>query len=318
MKIRSGNYIAGTEIWDYGELRDWVCNEDYTLVDGIVPSARYRGTSIRRNDSGYTVIGWTRNVGQIRSSVFNFPCIIRAELDADGTVLSAEIDPCFRGSKGPLCDRGTLQSFLSSVAVGSALVDMIPERVKVESLRCFHVLEILAAAASAFGLMSFYGKDSLFEEELVESRCVGESFALIGDHRIMSLGKKVSFRFVFPEIREKLAFLDDGSLVFTSPLTSRFVLDDGEEFETTLRGSSKNRAFAALALISKKGIDTVRRRHFSGYSGDFNCTTMFPNAFIGGYMQSVSIDLKGIDVAMFQKTMSLLRSDESGPKCIGA
>jgi hypothetical protein len=318
MKIRSGNYIAGKEIWDFNALRDWVCNEEYSLVDGIVPSARYRGTSIRRNGSGYSVVGWTRNVGQIHSSVFSFPCIVRAELKDDGTVLSAEIDSCFRGSKGPLCDRAILQPFLTSVAVGSLLIDLIPERVRVESLRCFHVLEVLAAAASAFALMSFYGRDSLFEEELVESRCVDESFALMGDHRILSLGKKMSYRFVFPEIKNKIAFLDDGSLVFTSPLTSRFILDDCEEFETTLRGSSKNRAFAALALISRKGIDAIKRRHFSGYSGDYNCTTMYPNAFIGGYMQSVSIDLKGIDLAMFQRTMSLLRSDESGPKCIGA
>jgi hypothetical protein len=317
MKIQSQNYLKGSAIYDYEELKQWICNQNYTKIHDKIPSARYRGTSIIKQDSGFIITGWNRNIGQINEMVFSFPCILKIVVNTIGVIENAEIDSCFRGSKGKLCDWGCLNETVQKEIVGKNIITCADENISVEKLKCFHVFEVIAAAGSVFRIMKEYGKEEFFEEELMEGAYIHNEFGLMGKHNFITLDKNISFRFVFPELKKSIAFQSDGSITFSERILSHFILDEEIVFSNILQGTTKNRSFVSLAVFAKKALEAVKGKYFNHIKDSFYCTNMHPNSFIGGYMQSVAMNLGLSDISSFQKSMNLLRADENGPKCIG-
>jgi hypothetical protein len=318
MQTQTKNYLNGSVITEYEKLKQWVCNQDHTQVNGKIPSARYRGTSIYKDGDGYAVVGWNRNVGQINEMVFSFPCILKFLIDANGLVTSAEMDPCFRGSKGKLCDYAFLNSAMQSAIIGKNIATCVKESVNVDALKCFHTHEVVAAAGSAFRLMKRYGKESFFEEESMEGSFLGDAFAFRGKHNFISIDKEISFRLVFPDLHKSIVFEEDGSIVFSQKVNSHFILDEELMFKNELQGNTKNRSFVSLGILAKKALEALKAKHFIDYDDTFYCSTMYPTSFVGGYVQSMALNLGASDIASFQKSIDMLRKDENGPKCIGA
>jgi len=310
-------------------LAELVCTNPVSPLDTVMPTARFRGTLIRKESSGgITVVGWQRNYARIRQVDVSLPTIITARISPvndEGVrhIESISLDPRFRGSKGILCSASYLDRTLQEVLTGRPFGRSLHKQARLENLHCFHSVEVIGGMTSFYDIMAAGCTTAtpgtvFYEEETSDYLCKDAGRSDLCGYHIMNEVTSVRYLFSVDDLFERVAFAGNGGLLVKGPLPVSFAINDAvllrRELEITGE-SILSTGFQKLLLECCRHIGAA-----FGIDGSipFRATNMYPAAFMGLFTQTIAIRQFRNNYQYIMHALTGLQRRDGIPLCVGA
>jgi hypothetical protein len=317
---------------DYGSvdnLVERICNNRVCPLDTEMPTCRFRGTVVKKNDAGsVAVTGWQRNYARLRKMDVSLPTIISVDLKYDPfgnnyVISNATLDRGFKGSKGILCSASYLDRNVRKVLVGKTFDRNLQKSMKLESLHCFHLVEVITGMVSYFSAIDeeVIAADAgalLYEEEAGDYWSEDGSTAYgSGVHRMK--GKEpVHFQLTFPELFSRIRFGKNGDINCSSTLDSQFSVNRKfvREDQITLGSDGINNVKLARMLLGC--VRSVQKALDINLKEPMRCCNLYPSAFLGVFTQALAIRHFSQNYQYIMHALTALQRRNGIPLCIGA
>lgn len=148
-------------VYDHSFVFDAHTRDRRTLI------TRYRGTDVRKSDSGWNVVAWQKSVYHFGGLNREVPVLAVVLLDENGVVRGLSLDERCLGSQGKRCDFRTLQICMNGMLKGKPFADFNAQCPNAGVARCLHLFELLGGAAGFFAELQQRGLKEGSEQELV-------------------------------------------------------------------------------------------------------------------------------------------------------
>lgn len=295
------------------------------MLDPYIPTARYRGNSIIPNgENGITIVGWQRNIAVLNNRLLSLPTIITLDVNEQGVIHRIHLDDSFAGSKGPLCNREYLDSLLKEKYTGMALGKQFNNAVSIEECCCFHLVEVLLGINSYYQLMlnkrgpaSINSTPLRFEEEAMAGYFKKGDLLISGLQYIDAIGKAFKYCFRFCKIFDIIRYRHDGELCQIEDIRAEFYLNNNLEDCESISIDFADVNLRELQRFIIKCLKKVRNTLFEGEKHDFYNTNIHPMAFIGLFVQAVSLNIYMDNLPKAIKMLTILQRRGDKPICIG-
>ena len=114
---------------------------------------RWRGTVVERTPLGTVVTAWQKSIYHFGGLDREVPILVTLLLEHDGTIRSVTIDEQSRGSQGKRCDFPCLEKLTGSLLQGENILDLQNKVASAGDVKCLHLFEILAGAATFYATL---------------------------------------------------------------------------------------------------------------------------------------------------------------------
>lgn len=295
-------------VFDHSFVFDAHTHDRRTLI------TRYRGTVVRRAETGYHVVAWQKSVYHFGGLNREVPVLATVLLDHEGVVRGLSLDERCLGSQGKRCDFRTLQICMNGMLKGKPFAQFGAQCPSAGAARCLHLFELLGGAAGFFALLRAQGLEEGSEQELVTIR--PNRGGLKAENRHILLGKEsvleLDLRHLDPPRRNERDLTRHVNAVVT-------VRHQGaESFTQDLKADRFEDVYAALNLLFGKcyqlekqalALPGRRRVRFT------NCT-----ALAGLFLLTFSHEsMKGIvsRAVRIERILHFIQTGEGRKGCIG-
>jgi len=312
-------YLLERQNPDWEQLVVDVKQATSTSLASNTPTSRFRGTLIVSTGEGFRVVGWQRNVARLQGMDVSYPTIITLALDQAGCIQDIALDPCFKGSKGLLCDASYLNDNLRSALCGSTIDEQFFTKMQVAALQCFHLVEVVGGIVSGLEILRERGGGYLAEDEVIDAYESGRDLVVTGRQRMSFAEEEVHYSMVFQDVYECVRFDTKGMICSDRPFSVQSYLGDIPICRRDLsgkRGPSVCQELKTLGLELLEHIKPVFVRRAREHS--FMCSNLFPQAFIGLMVQMMSMRLYYNNVNYVLHCLSAFQRFRDVPRCIGA
>lgn len=127
---------------------------------------RWRGTIAEQTEDGGVITAWQKSIYHFGGLDREVPILIRMVLDKDGRIRAVLIDERSRGSQGRRCDFACLENLSLSLLKDAKITELHRVVNKAADVKCLHLFEILAGAASFYEALPD-GRKAGSEQELL-------------------------------------------------------------------------------------------------------------------------------------------------------
>lgn len=275
---------------------------------------RYRGTDVRKSDSGWNVVAWQKSVYHFGDLNREVPVLAVVLLDEDGLVRGLSLDDNCLGSQGKRCDFRQLQIGMNELLKGKPFADFNSLCPNAGVARCLHLFELLGGAAGFFSELRQRDLTEGIEQELVtitpnDDGLVAENTHIILDQESTT---RYDLRYLQPPKR------NDRDLTESIDATVVVSYNGDTAFTERLTAGQFQDVYAALNLMFGKsyqlekkffGFHSRRRVRFT------NCT-----ALAGLFLLTFSHEsmLGAISRAIrIEKILHFIQTGEGRTGCIG-
>ncbi len=275
---------------------------------------RYRGTDVRKSDSGWNVVAWQKSVYHFGSLNREVPVLAVVLLDENGLVRGLSLDDDCLGSQGKRCDFRTLQIGMNDLLKGHPFADFNTLCPGAGAARCLHLFELLGGAAGFFQELRQRELEEGIEQELVTIRPHADG--LVAENTHIILDRESTTRYELRYIRRPIRNERDLTKSIEADVD---VFYNGEKpFTEHLEADEFQQVYAALNLMFGKtyqlekkffGFHSRRRVRFTnctGLAGLFLLT--FSHESMAG---TVSRALR------IEKILHFIQTGEGRTGCIG-
>ena len=128
---------------------------------------RYRGTVVQKAPLGTVITAWQKSIYHFGGLTREVPIAVTLLLDDDGTIRKVAIDEKSRGSQGKRCDFSCLQELTNEKLKDVPISSLSASVSSAGDVKCLHLFEILAGAASFYDCLRASGLGEGTEQELV-------------------------------------------------------------------------------------------------------------------------------------------------------
>lgn len=317
---------------DYGSVDNMVeriCNNRIYPLDTVMPTCRFRGTVVKKNDADSVVItGWQRNYARLRKMDVSLPTIITINLNYDldenkFIVNEARLDAGFKGSKGILCSASYLDRNVQKVLTGKLFDRNLLKSMKLEVLHCFHLVEVITGMISYFSAIREHvipaDAGALFYEEEAGDYWSEDGCTAYGSGVHRMKGKElVHFQLTFPELFSKIRFGKNGDINCSSTLDSQFSIN-GElvrQDQIILGCDGINNIKLAKMLLGC--VRSLQSALHIDFKEPIRCSNLYPSAFLGVFTQALAIRHFSGNYQYIMHALTALQRRNGKPLCIGA
>jgi hypothetical protein len=310
---------------DINTVRDFVLSDNFSLTDQETPQGRCRGTFIQKDDNSnfLKIVGWQKNISQLRKMTVNFPTIINLEINyVSKEITSIELDSSFKGSKGLMCSQKYLDENLKKVFIGKKFDNSILENSKVRDVHCFHLSEVINAMFSFYEIVNKnydqtkQNECSFFEEEISDLFFINNDLYASSLYE-SSFSEKLRYVIKFKEIFSKIAFNKNGAINTTSPFDIEFYMND----QLSLRDSINiNNDESQYNEFKKFLFKCLRLWKYNVEKSDMRLlnTNLFPTAMIGIFVQAISVRVFRNNYNYIIHAITSIQRRTGIPLCVGA
>ncbi len=127
---------------------------------------RWRGTIAEKTEDGGVITAWQKSIYHFGGLDREVPVLVRIVLDKDDRIRAVLIDEKSRGSQGKRCDFACLENLSLSLLKDVKITELHRAVNKAADVKCLHLFEILAGAASFYDVLPDGGKAGS-EQELL-------------------------------------------------------------------------------------------------------------------------------------------------------
>jgi hypothetical protein len=290
----------------------------YRAVDDEVPCLRFRGTMIRRLPTGWEIVGWQRNISRLQKFDVSYPTILSFTLDANRRVIAVALDKSYQGSKGLLCHQVYLQRNIERIFGGQRFDFSMARWLRIETLHCFHLLEVMAGVYTGIQLVEEQGWDCLFEEEVTDSYRDHTSFYVLGRQRFDNFNRTLDYSIELPNSLEQMGFNPQGAMISRKPIEFRFFLENELAFSEKIESSRQTPLIKFLKPVCDEATARIALAFLGELRMDFMASNMFYPAFAGLLVQGVAMKKYYNNLNFVLHTLTALQRMGGIPRCVGA
>lgn len=317
---------------DYGSVDNLVERIYHNRVhplDTEMPTCRFRGTVIKKiDDRSLDITAWQRNYARLRKMDVSLPTVITIKVKYDPhrneyVIGNAMLENGFKGSKGILCSTSYLDRNVRNNLVGEIFDRNLQKRMKLESLHCFHLVEVITGMISYFSAIEeeVVAADAgvfFYEEEAGDYWSEDGSTAYgSGVHRMK--GKEpIHFRLTFPELFSRIRFGKNGGINCSGTLDSQFSIN-GEfvrKDQISLGSDGINNIKLARMLLGC--VRSLQNALQVDLKEPMRCSNLYPSAFLGLFTQALAIRHFSDNYQYIMHALTALQRRNGIPLCIGA
>lgn len=275
---------------------------------------RYRGTDVRKSDSGWNVVAWQKSVYHFGGLNREVPVLAVVLLDENGLVRGLSLDDDCLGSQGKRCDFRALQIGMNDLLKGHPFADFNTLCPGAGTARCLHLFELLGGAAGFFTELRQRELEEGIEQELVTIRPTADGLAAENRHIILDQESvtRYDLSYLTPPQR------NERDLTESIEATVEVSYNGAPAFTEQLKADRFQDVYAALNLmfgrsyqLEKKffGFHSRRRVRFT------NCT-----ALAGLFLLTFSHESMAGTVSRalrIEKILHFIQTGEGRTGCIG-
>lgn len=310
--------LIGEELTDAKVLINHVKNNLFTSLDKTVPVCRFRGTYINKSKEGYEIVGWQRNVSRLQKMDVSLPTIISINLDENFIVKKIELDRSFAGSKGLLCNQRYLNENINEKLIGMKIDSDFFNNIQVEKLHCFHITEVMGGVISCLQIMNERNLDYVFEEEVLDGISDGNDLYIAGLQKFSFLDQTVNYTIKFTNALKCVKFSGNGTIACNESFDAIFYSDGKEIIKEAFFGKDEKRLCLKIKSFSLTAVNNIKQLFTSDKGNSFMCSNIFPQAFIGLFVQLISMKLYDNNYNYVLHCLNAIQRYGGVPRCIGA
>ena len=255
------------------DLSTWDVQHDHSfLFDAHNRSraqliTRWRGTVVEQTPLGAVITAWQKSIYHFGGLDREVPILVTLLLERDGRIRGVSIDERSRGSQGKRCDFPCLEKLTGSLLKDTNIAQLQQKVASAGDVKCLHLFEILAGAASFYESLPADDKSGT-EQELLFITPDRKGLTAENVHDICGRRDRMLLRLTHhtkPVLNgENLCEKADAevSLNFNGEDLGTETVR-GESFELVF--ASLNRLFSRCQLIEKKYFGQRGRVKYSNY-----------------------------------------------------
>lgn len=303
-------------------------NRIYPL-DNDMPTCRFRGTVVKKTGAdSIIIVGWQRNYARLRKMDVSLPTIITINLKYDQdndefTINKAGLDAGFKGSKGILCSASYLDRNVQRILPGKIFDRSMQKSMKLESLHCFHLVEVITGMISYFSAIRdeviAADVDTLFYEEEAGDYWSDDGRTANGSGAHFIKGKeRVCFQLTFPELFSKIRFGKNGDINCNGTLDSQFSINGEWVRQDQIDLGSDGINNVKLAKMLLGCVRSMQKSLQIDIREPMRCCNLYPSAFLGVFTQALAIRHFSGNYQYIMHALTALQRRNGMPLCIGA
>jgi len=287
-------------------------------LDTEIPICRFRGTLIKRLADKIKIVGWQRNVSRLQKMDVSFPTIIRMELDNDMGIRMTDVDPSFKGSKGPLCQYRYLDKNLREKFINAKIDDRFFKLIQIGNLHCFHFVEVIGGILSCLQIMDERNMDYIYEEEVIDGYVENRNLNIMGIQRMNFLENPVMYAMVYENALNNIKFNEKGMIYAEEMFPVEFYLDDKKMFTKEFQGINEKKLCSKIKIFCLEALAHLKLIFTQDIQNSFMCSNIFPQAFIGLLVQVVAMKMYYNNSNYVLHCLNGIQHFGDIPRCIGA
>lgn len=228
---------------------------------------RWRGTIIEQTADWIVITAWQKSIYHFGGLDREVPILVTIMVKPDGRIQSVIIDDRSCGSQGKRCDFPCLEKLTGSLLTGTDIYELQRIVSTAGDVKCLHLYEILAGAASFYGTLPADDKNGV-EHELLFITPDKNGLTAENVHEICGKRDSMVFRLdhITPPVmnNENLCSAADAAvrLQYNSEDAGTEMVN-GDSFELVF--ASLNRLFSKSQILEKKYFGQKGRIKFSNY-----------------------------------------------------
>ncbi len=228
---------------------------------------RWRGTIAEKTEDGGVITAWQKSIYHFGGLDREVPILVKIVLDKDARIRAVLIDKRSRGSQGKWCDFACLENLTDSLLNGLEISELHRTVNKAADVKCLHLFEILAGAASFYDTLPA-DKKAGSEQELLFISPDKEGLTAQNVHEINGKRDRMVIRLDHnsePVMNEENLCAGSDAEVKVE-YNGEDVLSEhisGDSFELVF--ASLNRLFSKCQILEKKNFAQKGRIKFSNY-----------------------------------------------------
>lgn len=228
---------------------------------------RWRGTVVEKTEDWTVITAWQKSIYHFGGLDREVPILVTMMLKPDGTISSVIIDDRSRGSQGKRCDFPCLEALTGSLLIDKNISELHRIVSSAGDVKCLHLFEILAGAASFYGTLPDEDKSGTEHELLI---ITPDKNGLTAENVHEICGKED--RMVFRLSHTTPPAMSDENMCCAADAEVRLEHNgedagiehvSGDSFELVF--ASLNRMFSKCQLMEKKEFGQKGRIKFSNY-----------------------------------------------------
>lgn len=228
---------------------------------------RWRGTIAEQTEDGGVITAWQKSIYHFGGLDREVPVLVRMVLDKEERIRAVLIDEGSRGSQGKRCDFTCLENLSLSLLKDVKISELHRVVNKASDVKCLHLFEILAGAASFYSTLPDGGKAGS-EQELLFITPGKRGLTAQNIHEICGKRDKMIIRLRHnsgPAMnKENLCAGADAEVTIEyNGEDAGTETVSGDSFELVF--ASLNRLFSKCQMLEKKFFGQKGRIKFSNY-----------------------------------------------------
>ena len=256
---------------------------------------RYRGTVVQKAPLGTVITAWQKSIYHFGGLTREVPIVVTLLLDDNGSIRKVAIDEKSCGSQGRRCDFSCLQELTNEKLKNVPISSLSAHVSSAGDVKCLHLFEILAGAASFYDCLRALELSEGAEQELVIIAPDKAGLTAANTHEICGKRDFVMIRLDHRSpVRVNGEYLPAGldAGVRLSPDGEQEMTEDlcGTDFETVY--AQLNRLFSKCQHREKRHFGLSGRVKFSNYPSMVGLflLTMSHESMSGGPLRAVKIE----------------------------
>lgn len=275
---------------------------------------RYRGTDVRKSDSGWNVVAWQKSVYHFGGLNREVPVLAVVLLDEQGVVRGLSLDDDCLGSQGKRCDFRELQICMNGLLKGKPFADFNTLCPSAGAARCLHLFELLGGAAGFFTELRQRELEEGIEQELV-TICPGKD-GLVAENTHIVLDQESVTRYELHYIQRPKRNERDLTKSIEADVD---VFYNGEKaFTEHLKADEFQQVYAALNLMFGKTYQLEKK--FFGFHGRRRVRFTTCTGLAGLFLLTFSHESMagGVSRALrIESILNFVQTGEGRTGCIG-
>lgn len=244
---------------------------------------RWRGTIIEQTADWTVITAWQKSIYHFGGLDREVPILVTIMVKTNGRIQSVIIDDQSRGSQGKRCDFPCLEKLTGSLLTGTDISELQRIVSTAGDVKCLHLYEILAGAASFYTALPENDKNGA-EQELLLITPDKNGLTAENVHEICGKRDSMVFRLdhITPPAMNKENLCSAADAVVRLQHNGEDAGEEivkGDSFETVF--ASLNRLFSKSQIMENKHFGQRGRIKFSNYP---SMTGLFLLSFSHGAM----------------------------------